>query len=180
MLGDIASAVAPNSNLAKDLPNTTQDIINRRAIQVNPYISETEKLNSSLNEGRDLGINASINVGLAEFGYLLPRTVVSQAANKAFGVGSGAGTLADALQLSKVDLTGAKNFQPDNIGSIALGAFSLSSRLKGFDSFDLFSKSKNFKNLTYAEKKKLFEDYRKGVFNVGNAIGQQTQRVLPL
>ena len=77
MLGDIASAVAPNSNLAKDLPNTTQDIINRRAIQVNPYISETEKLNSSLNEGRDLGINASINVGLAEFGYLLPRTVVS-------------------------------------------------------------------------------------------------------
>ena len=49
-VGDIVSVFAPNSALAKDLPNTNEDIFEYRKKQLNPYTSNKEKLNNTINE----------------------------------------------------------------------------------------------------------------------------------
>lgn len=49
-VGDIVSTIAPNSALAKDLPNTNEDILEYRKKQLNPYTSNKEKINNTINE----------------------------------------------------------------------------------------------------------------------------------
>lgn len=49
-VGDIVSTLLPNSALAKDLPNTNEDILEYRKKQLNPYTSKKEKINNTINE----------------------------------------------------------------------------------------------------------------------------------
>lgn len=60
-VGDIVSAIAPNSALAKDLPNTNEDELEYRKKQLNPYTSNKEKLNNTINEVTPLTIWALLN-----------------------------------------------------------------------------------------------------------------------
>ena len=49
-VGDIVSAIAPKSALAKDLPNTNEDVFEYRKKQLNPHTSGKEKLKNTVNE----------------------------------------------------------------------------------------------------------------------------------
>jgi len=60
-VGDIVSAIAPNSTLAKDLPNTHEDVFEYRKKQLNPYTSGKEKLNNAINETAPLSAWAMLN-----------------------------------------------------------------------------------------------------------------------
>ena len=60
-VGDIVSAIAPNSALAKDLPNTNEDVFEHRKKQLNPYTSNKEKINNTINEAIPLTNWALLN-----------------------------------------------------------------------------------------------------------------------
>ncbi len=60
--GDIVSAIAPKSALAKDLPNTNEDIFEHRKKQLNPHTSNKEKINNTINEAVSLTNWASLNI----------------------------------------------------------------------------------------------------------------------
>ena len=60
-VGDIVSALAPNSALAKDLPNTNEDIFEYRKKQLSPYTSNKEKINNTINEAIPLTNWALLN-----------------------------------------------------------------------------------------------------------------------
>lgn len=60
-IGDIVSSVAPNSPLAKDLPNTNAETFEHRKKQLNPYISNKEKINNTINEAVPLTNWALLN-----------------------------------------------------------------------------------------------------------------------
>lgn len=60
-VGDIISAVAPNSALANDLPNTNEEIFEHRKKQLNPYTSKKEKVNNTFNEATSLTNWALLN-----------------------------------------------------------------------------------------------------------------------
>lgn len=60
-VGDIVSAIAPNSTLAKDLPNTNEDVFEHRKKQLNPYTSNKEKINNTINEAIPLTNWALLN-----------------------------------------------------------------------------------------------------------------------
>lgn len=60
-IGDVVSAIAPNSALAKDLPNTNEDTFEHRKKQLNPYTSNKEKINNTINEGIPLTNWALLN-----------------------------------------------------------------------------------------------------------------------
>ena len=49
-IGDIVSAIAPNSALGKYLPNTNAETFEYRKKRLNPYTSNKEKINSTINE----------------------------------------------------------------------------------------------------------------------------------
>ena len=49
-VGDIVSAIALKSALAKDLPNTNEDVFEYRKKQLNPHTSGKEKLKNTVNE----------------------------------------------------------------------------------------------------------------------------------
>jgi len=61
-VGDIVSAIAPNSALAKNLPNTNEDVFEYRKKQLNPYTSNKEKINNTINEAVPLTNWASLNI----------------------------------------------------------------------------------------------------------------------
>ena len=65
-IGDIVSAIAPNSALAKDLPNTHADTFEYRKKRLNPYISNKEKINNAINEAIPLTNWALLNTLPAE------------------------------------------------------------------------------------------------------------------
>jgi hypothetical protein len=65
-VGDIVSAIAPNSALAKNLPNTNEDVIEYRKKQLNPYTSNKEKINNTYNEAVPLTSQALLNILPAE------------------------------------------------------------------------------------------------------------------
>ena len=60
-VGDIVSAIAPNSTLAKDLPNTNEDVFEYRKKQLDPYKSTKEKINNTINEAIPLTNWAILN-----------------------------------------------------------------------------------------------------------------------
>lgn len=60
-VGDIVSAVAPNSALAKDLPNTNEETFEYRKKQLNPYTFNKEKINNTINEAIPLTSWALLN-----------------------------------------------------------------------------------------------------------------------
>lgn len=60
-VGDIVSAVAPKSTLAKNLPNTKKDAFEYRKKQLNPYTSNKEKINNTINEAIPLTNWALLN-----------------------------------------------------------------------------------------------------------------------
>ena len=60
-VGDVVSAIAPNSPLAKDLPNTNAETFEHRKKQLSPYISNKEKINSTINEAIPLTNWALLN-----------------------------------------------------------------------------------------------------------------------
>jgi hypothetical protein len=61
-VGDIVSAIAPNSALAKNLPNTNEDVFEYRKKQLNPYTSNKEKINNTINEAVPLTNQALLNI----------------------------------------------------------------------------------------------------------------------
>lgn len=61
-VGDIVSAIAPNSALAKNLPNTNEDVFEYRKKQLNPYTSNKEKINNTNNEAVALTTQALLNI----------------------------------------------------------------------------------------------------------------------
>lgn len=61
-VGDIVSAIAPNSALAKNLPNTNEDVFEYRKKQLNPYTSNKEKINNTINEAVPLTSQALLNI----------------------------------------------------------------------------------------------------------------------
>lgn len=65
-VGDIVSALAPNSLLAKDLPNTNEDVFEYRKKQLDPYTSNKEKINNTINEAAPLTSWALLNTLPAE------------------------------------------------------------------------------------------------------------------
>ena len=62
VVGDIVSSFAPNSPLAKDLPNTNAETFEYRKKQLNPYISNKEKRNNTFNEAIPLTNWALLNI----------------------------------------------------------------------------------------------------------------------
>lgn len=66
VVGDLVSSVAPNSPLAKDLPNTNEETFEYRKKQLNPYISNKEKINNTINEAIPLATWGLLNVLPAE------------------------------------------------------------------------------------------------------------------
>jgi hypothetical protein len=171
-VGDISSAVAPKSSLAKDLPNTNEDVFEYRKKQLNPYTSAKEKVNNMLNEARDLTINSLINVGTMELGFALPRQFVTPSLNNLFQVGSKANFAADLLQLSKTDLDKVSEGDMKEIGNLILNSASLISKLDNFDANTVYNNIKNWKTLSKADKIDTYKD----IFNISQSINQQTQR----
>jgi len=62
VVGDLVSSFAPNSPLAKDLPNTNAETFEYRKKQLNPYISNKEKRNNTFNEAIPLTNLALLNI----------------------------------------------------------------------------------------------------------------------
>lgn len=60
-VGDIVSAFAPNSPLAKDLPNTNEETFEYRKKRLNPYTSNKEKRSNTINEAIPLTNWALLN-----------------------------------------------------------------------------------------------------------------------
>lgn len=171
-VGDIVSAVAPKSALAKDLPNTNEDIFEYRKKQLNPYTSNSEKLNNAINEARDLTINSLINVGTMELGFALPSSFTNPMMANMFKVGSKANFAADLLQLSKMDLDKLEKGDMEEIGNIILNSASLLSKMDNFDASTIYNNIKNWKNISKADKIDTYKD----IFNLSQSINQQTQR----
>ena len=172
VVGDIVSAVAPKSVLAKDLPNTNEDTFEYRKKQLNPYTANSEKLNNTINEARDLTINSLINIGTMELGFALPRTFTNPAMINMFKVGSKANFAADLLQLSKMDLDKLEKGDMEEIGNIILNSASLLSKMDNFDASTIYNNVKNWKNISKADKIDTYKD----IFNLSQSINQQTQR----
>ena len=170
--GDLVNTVAPNSNLAKDLPNTNKERFEYRKKQLNPYTSNNEKLNNTIDEIRDLAINSLINVGTMELGFALPKSFISPAMNNMFKVGSKANFAADLLQLSKMDLDKLEDGDMEEIANLILNSASLLSKMDNFDASTIYSNIKNWKNISKIDKIDTYKD----VFNLSQGINQQTQR----
>ena len=60
-IGDIVSAIAPNSALGKYLPNTNAETFEYRKKRLNPYTSNKEKINSTISEAIPLTNWALLN-----------------------------------------------------------------------------------------------------------------------
>ena len=172
VVGDLASALAPNSLLAKDLPNTNEETFEYRKKQLSPYISRSEKRNHKLNEARDLTINSLINVGTMELGFALPKSFVSPTMANLFKTGSKANFAADLLQLSKINLDKIEEGDMNEIADIILNSASLLSKMDNFDASTISSNIKNWKNISRADKIDTYKD----IFNISQSINQQTQR----
>ena len=172
VVGDIVSSVAPKSLLAKDLPNTNEDAFEYRKKQLSPYTSDKEKLDSKLNEARDLTINSLINAGTMELGFALPKSFVSPAMTNMFREGSKANFAADLLQLSKTNLDKLGDGDMNEIANVLLNGASLLSKMDNFDASTIYSNIKNWKNISKADKIDTYKD----IFNLSQSINQQTQR----
>lgn len=171
-VGDIVSAIAPNSALAKDLPNTNAETFEYRKKRLNPYIPNKEKINNTINEARDLTINSLINVGTMELGFALPRSFISPALTNMFKIGSKANFAADLLQLSKTDLDKISDGDMNEIANVLLNSTSLLSKMDNFDASTIYSNIKNWKNISKADKVDTYKD----IFNISQSLNQQTQR----
>ena len=171
-VGDIVSAIAPNSALAKDLPNTHAETFEYRKKQLNPYTSNKEKINNTINEARDLTINSLINAGTMELGFALPKSFVSPAMTNMFKTGSKANFAADLLQLSKTDLDKIDDGDMNEIANVLLNSVSLLSKMNNFDASTIYNNIKNWKNISKADKIDTYKD----IFNISQSINQQTQR----
>lgn len=61
IVSTVVSAVAPKSALAKDLPNTNEDVFEYRKKQLNPYTPNKERINNTINEAISLTNWALLN-----------------------------------------------------------------------------------------------------------------------
>ncbi len=171
-VGDIVSAIAPNSALAKDLPNTNEDIFEYRKKQLSPYTSGKEKLKNKINEARDLTINSLVNAGTMELGFALPKSFVSPSMTNMFRGGSKANFAADLLQLSKTDLDKIADGDRNEIANLILNSSSLLSKMDNFDASTVYNNIKNWENISKLDKIDTYKD----IFNISQSINQQTQR----
>ena len=171
-VGDIVSAIAPNSALAKDLPNTNEDVFEYRKKQLSPYTSGKEKLKNKINEARDLTINSLINAGTMELGFALPKSFVSPSMTNMFRGGSKANFAADLLQLSKTDLDKIADGDRNEIANLILNSSSLLSKMDNFDASTVYNNIKNWENISKLDKIDTYKD----IFNISQSINQQTQR----
>ena len=155
------------------MPNTTEDRIQRRIVQESPYMTYEEKRSASLDEARDLGINAGINVGTAELGFAIPRSVLTPRLLNVFSQGSKANLTSDLLQLTKTDFDKIKQGDAEEIFNTAINAAGVKSKLGNFDASTVYSNIKNWSNISTDDKIDTFKD----LFNLGNAAVSQTQRI---
>ena len=178
-VGDIVSFVAPNSALAKDLPNTDEDVLEHKKIQLSPYISRKEKLNNSINEAVDLGINSLINVGTMELGFALPKAFVSPAMTNMFRGGSKANFAADFLQLlTKTDLDKISDGDRNEIANLILNSSSLLSKMDNFDASTIYNNIKNWKSLNNASKSPLNNIINNnGVYTINGVSGMSFNNI---
>jgi hypothetical protein len=171
-VGDIISTIAPKSALAKELPNTNEDVFEYRKEQLNPYTSNNEKTGNAINEARDLTINSLINLGTTELGFALPKNLVTPNLNNLFKVGSKSNFAADLLQLSKTDFDKISEGDISEIGNIILNSVSLASKMDNFDASTIANNIKNWKTISKADRIDTYKD----IFNISQSINQQTQR----
>lgn len=155
------------------MPTTAEDRFNSRVVQESPYMTNSEKRSASLNEARDLGINAGINAGTAELGFAIPRSVLSPNLIKMFSQGSKANLASDLLQLTKTDFDKIKQGDAEEIFNTAINAAGVKSKLENFDASTVYSNIKNWNNISTDDKIDTFKD----LFNLGNAAMSQTQRI---
>lgn len=177
-VGDIVSAIAPNSALAKDLPNTNEDVFEYRKKQLSPYTSGKEKLKNKKNEARDLTINSLINAGIMEIGFALPKSFVSPALTNMFRVGSKANFAADLLQLSKTDFDKISDGDMNEVANLILNSASLLSKMDNFDASTVYNNIKNWKSLSNASKSPLNNIINNnGVYTINGVSGMSFNNI---
>jgi hypothetical protein len=171
LAGDVAATVAPNSPIAKTLPNTIKDRQDLRKIQLNPAVSDAEKTNSLINTTRDLGINSLINAGTAELGFAAAPGATGNLLGL-FKAGSKANFAADLLQLSKVDLNRVSKGDRNEIGTAVLNLLSSASKMDNFDASTIVSNIKNWNRISNSDKLDTYKD----IYNLSQSLNQQNQR----
>lgn len=171
MAGDVVSAVAPKSAVAKTLPNTNQDRQDSRAVQLNPGVSLTGKTNALINETRDLGINSLINAGTAELGFAATSGATG-GLQSLFKAGSKANFAADLLQLSKTDFNKVSKGDRKEIANSVLNLLSSVSKMDNFDASTIVNNIKNWNIISNSDKIDTYKD----IYNLSQSINQQNQR----
>jgi len=101
-VGDVISAIKPDATILKDISTSKDRMVAHSAIQDNPILSFGTKLEATLNEARDLGINSLINAGTLEFNSLRPIGNLTPRLAELAKMGSISNNVADVLQLTKM------------------------------------------------------------------------------
>ena len=148
-----------------------KEVKESRKTQLSPYLSDEQKTNATLNEARDLGINALINAGTAELGFI-GNGMMSRGIIPLFKQGSTANFTADLLQLSKTDWNKVKEGELDEIANILINGASTITHMGNFDAQQVVTRLKNWSSISKADK----IDVLKDITNLGFAGGQQFQR----
>jgi hypothetical protein len=147
---------------------------NFEAFQLNPYNSEKDKLLNRADMVLSNVGNAFIDIGTAELGFVIPQ-LYKASFKKLLEIGSKANQRADVLQ----GVQGALDlFQGDAsaIGDILLNVASYRSKMDNFDASTVYHNLNNWNKITKAEK----IDTAKDIFNLFNAVYQQSQRTDPM
>jgi hypothetical protein len=173
----VDAAVSIGGNLGNtifggdDWKNSLQ---NFEAFQLNPYNSEKDKLLNRADMVLSNVGNAFIDIGTAELGFVIPQ-LYKASFKKLLEIGSKANQRADVLQ----GVQGALDlFQGDAsaIGDILLNVASYRSKMDNFDASTVYHNLNNWNKITKAEK----IDTAKDIFNLFNAVYQQSQRTDPM
>lgn len=147
---------------------------NFEAFQLNPYNSKKDKLLNRADMVLSNVGNAFIDIGTAELGFVIPQ-LYKASFKKLLEIGSKANQRADVLQ----GVQGALDlFQGDAsaIGDILLNVASYRSKMDNFDASTVYHNLNNWNKITKAEK----IDTAKDIFNLFNAVYQQSQRTDPM
>jgi hypothetical protein len=173
MIGDATNKLLPNSAINDLFPNTQNDLLEQRRVQQNPFTLQRDKFKASLNDARDLGINALINAGTLELGFALPRNLITPNLIQLFKTGSAANLSADLLQLSKTDLDKLSQGDAEEIANTVLNGLGTVSKFNNFNASGLIYKFKNWSTISKTDKLDAIKD----LYNLSHAVNQQTQRI---
>lgn len=172
LVGDVASAVAPKSAVAKTLPNTREDILEFRKRRMKAALLSGGGGKVVADEAQKLLTNSLINAGAAELGWLVPGANKVPGLVNLFRSGGKANVMADALQIINADIDKIKQGDAKEIAGTALNAFSAVSHLNNFDASLIMNRIKNWDNIGRADK----IDVMKDMYNMYLSGLQQTQR----